>query len=161
VRVVEFASSHAVVEQLGLVGADQPAEWRDSRVSLAAVCTRVMRRKEPEVAMDERGHDEDGELREEVVWPLGRPLVEGFVPAARPASLHGKVIAEVWDDLFFGDQAFSLIREELRRRYSDVTFVEYTNFGNVHGPNENEVVAGLGEALLSHGVDGVIIGVGN
>ena len=73
---------------------------------------------------------------------------------------HGKV-AEVWDHMYYGDTAFPVLRDELRRRYPDVEVIDYTNFGNIHGPDENDVVAHLPEELRRRHVDAVVLGIGN
>ena len=73
---------------------------------------------------------EHGEPQYEVVWPLGARVVEGGSLPPRLDGLDGKVIAELWDWMFEGDRAFPIIREELRRRFPDVQFVDYTHFGN-------------------------------
>jgi hypothetical protein len=97
-----------------------------------------------------------------VVWPLGarqRPPRARY--AARLGDLNGKTLAEVWSWMWGGDTAFAVLREQLRRRYPDLKIVPYTEFGNIHGPDENNVVAGLPAALKKHGVDGVILGIAN
>lgn len=96
----------------------------------------------------------------EVVWPLGK------MAAARPtlnppvSDLSGKTVCELWDKLFKGDEMFLLIREKLRERYPGIKFIDYTVFGNTHGPKEAEVVVALPDLLRKHGCDVVISGVG-
>lgn len=98
----------------------------------------------------------------EVVWPLGRLRVEGGTdfPKSLP-SLAGVTIAEMWDWLYKGDQLFPIVREELRKRFPDIRFIEYPVIGNIHGPDENEIVAGLPQMLQALGVDAVVVGVGH
>jgi len=63
--------------------------------------------------------------------------------------------------MYYGDTAFPVLRDELRRRYPDVEVIDYTNFGNIHGPDENDVVAHLPEELRRRHVDAVVLGIGN
>lgn len=98
---------------------------------------------------------------EAIVWPLGRRQRIETVFADRLDDLSGKTIAEIWSYMWGGDVAFALIREALKRRYPDITIIPYTEFGNIHGPDENAVVAGLGEALKQRGVDAAILGIAN
>lgn len=97
----------------------------------------------------------------EIVWPLGKRERTETVFADRLDNLSGKTIAEVWSWMWGGDVAFGIIREELKRRYPDITIIPYTEFGNIHGPDENAVMAGLGDELKRRGVDAVILGIAN
>ncbi len=97
----------------------------------------------------------------EVVWPLGQTTGRlAIKPSAPIIDLNGKTVAEFWDWAFKGDQMFPIIREKLRGRFPDVKFVGYDTFGDIHGPNETEVVAALPALLRQHGIDAVISGVG-
>jgi hypothetical protein len=96
----------------------------------------------------------------EVVWPLGKMVAEKVTMAPRIADLSGKTVCELSDYGFRAEEIFPLIRASLSRRYPDIRFVEYDNFGNIHGPREGEVVATLAEKLRKHGCDAVISGVG-
>lgn len=97
----------------------------------------------------------------EVVWPLGKKARgdETFTP--RLNDLNGKVIAEVWDWMYRGDESFPLVREELKRRYPDITIIEYPVFGDIHGVDEVEAVERVSRLLVEHGCDGVIVGIGH
>jgi hypothetical protein len=97
----------------------------------------------------------------EVVWPLGPTRVEAMELPDRLPDLNGKVVAELWDWVYDGDRAFPILREELQRRYPDLRFVDYTHFGNIHGPDEHAVLAGLPELLRAYECDAVIVGVGH
>lgn len=96
-----------------------------------------------------------------IVWPLGQREHLETVFASRLDGLGGKTIAEIWSWMWGGDVAFSVIREELLRRYPDITIIPYTEFGNIHGPDEAAVVAGLGEELRRRGVDAAVLGIAN
>lgn len=97
----------------------------------------------------------------EIVWPLGQRERVPTVFADRLEDLSGKSIAEIWSLMWGGDVAFAVIREELKRRYPDITIIPCAQFGNIHGPNENAVVAGLGDELKRRGVDAAILGIAN
>ena len=84
-----------------------------------------------------------------------------MVGVPRLDTLDGKVVAELWDYLYEGDRAYPLLREELMRRHPTARFVEYPVFGNIHGPDELEVVARLPDLLREQGADAVICGVGH
>jgi hypothetical protein len=101
------------------------------------------------------------ESGEPVLSPLGHQAAEGFVLAAGPPSLVGRKIALVWDELFFGDKAFSLLRDELSGRYRDVEFIGCDVFEDIHGFDGERVIREIGWALRQHGEEGVLIGVGN
>jgi hypothetical protein len=104
---------------------------------------------------------EDTEQRFSVVSPIGPKPVEDVSLAPRPDSLDGKVVAEVWDYMFDGDSAFPVLREELGRRFPGTRVIDYSHFGNIHGPDENKVVATLPDELRLAGVDAVVLGIGN
>src|SRR5258706_14273148 len=74
----------------------------------------------------------------EVVWPLGRLRIEGGAdfPPSLP-DLDGITIGEMWDWLYKGDSLFPIVREELRKRFPNIKFVEYPVIGNIHAPDEN------------------------
>ena len=97
----------------------------------------------------------------EVVWPTGRKEAATMQLPDRLPDLDGKVVAELWDWVYEGDKAFPILRDELQRRYPDLTIVPYTEFGNIHGPDEHEVLARLPELFREHHVDAVIVGVGH
>lgn len=96
---------------------------------------------------------------ERVLWPRGRKTVDVRSVAKRLDTLEGKTIAELWDDLFRGDEIFPVLEEELSRRYAGVRFVGYRVFGSTHGANEHKVLAALPDRLRELGVDGVISGM--
>ncbi len=95
-----------------------------------------------------------------VVWPLGKTVTETVTPAPRFESLKNITICELSDYGFRAEEIFPLIRALLSERYPGIKFIEYTNFGNIHGPQETEIIAGLAEKLRQYGCDAVISGVG-
>ena len=107
--------------------------------------------------MDKRG---GAEPAYEVVWPLGRPAYDSRSPSARVTDLNGKVIGELWDYLFRGEEIFPILRERLKARFPGIRFVTYDVFGNVHGPRQRELVKRVPELLRQHEVDAVISAIG-
>ena len=97
----------------------------------------------------------------EVVWPLGKSVYQAQVSATRVSDLNGKMVCELSDWLFKSEEIFPMIRELLLRRYPGIKFVDYTVFGNIHGPREVEVMASLPNLLRKHGCDAVIAGMGS
>ena len=96
----------------------------------------------------------------EVVWPLG-PLVYAMrAPNARITDLSGKTVGELWDYLFRGEDIFPLVRSELKARFPGIKFVTYDVFGNVHGPQQRQLVADVPALLEKHGCDAVISAIG-
>jgi len=96
----------------------------------------------------------------EVVWPRGRMTEVGGKLAKRLDTLDGKVVAELWDWIFKGDELFDVFEKELAQRYPGIKFVSWKEFGEIHGANEHEVLAALPEKLKQFNVDAVICGVG-
>jgi hypothetical protein len=95
-----------------------------------------------------------------VVWPLGKLGYQNMALKPRIIDLKDKIICELSDYSFRGEEIFPIVREELNRKYPGIKFVEYTQFGNTHGSTEAEVVNTLPTMLREHGCDGVISGVG-
>jgi len=96
----------------------------------------------------------------DVVWPLGKSVYEPRPPSARVTDLRNKVVGETWDYLFRGEEIFPILREELAARFPGIRFVTYDVFGNLHGPQQRELIARVPELLRQHRVDAVISGIG-
>jgi hypothetical protein len=96
---------------------------------------------------------------ERVVWPRAMRRAEPRPLAKRLDTLEGKTIAQLWDDLFRGDEIFPMLEEALLRRYPGVRFVGYRAFGSTHGGDEQKVIAEMPERLRELGVDAVISGM--
>lgn len=97
---------------------------------------------------------------ESAVWPRSPLGVQATPLAPRLDRLDGATIGFVWDFLFRGEELFAALDTELRRRYPTVEIVGYDTFGNIHGGDEAEVVAGLSDRLHRHHVDAVVAGIG-
>jgi hypothetical protein len=95
----------------------------------------------------------------EVLWPRGPRQMQQRALAPRLPSLEGKVVAQLWDELFKGDLVFDLLEEELKRRFPGVRFVSWREFGSTHGGNEKEALAALPRRFKELGVDAVISGM--
>lgn len=95
-----------------------------------------------------------------VVWPLGRLSYEPVNLKSRPTDLNSLTVGELSDYGFKAEEIFPMIRELLKERYPDIKFIEYPNFGNTHGAQEDKVIASLPEKLKKHGCNIVISGVG-
>lgn len=104
--------------------------------------------------------ERNGEPQYEVLWPLARKAKRAQSTAEAIGDLSGKTVAELWDFIFRGEVIYPLIRERLRERYRGIKFVDYNHFGNIHGPKQREIVAGLGAKLRELEVDAVISGIG-
>jgi len=96
----------------------------------------------------------------EVLWPLGRPAYENRSPCDRIADLNNKVVGELWDYLFRGDEIFPLLEQALGGRYPGMRFIGYEQFGSTHGDEEHKILAELPDRLKSLKVDAVISGMG-
>jgi hypothetical protein len=101
-----------------------------------------------------------GEPCYDVLWPLARRAVQDTVAATRLPDLNGKTIGELWDVIFRGETIYPLVREQIKARFPDVRFVEYSEFGNFYGPHGQKVSQALPGALRAHGCDAVIVGIG-
>jgi hypothetical protein len=101
----------------------------------------------------------DGREIYRVVWPRGTRTVQAADVAPRLATLEGKTIGQLWDDLFRGDEIFPILEAELARRFPGVRFVRYDTFGSTHGRHEQRVLAELPEMLRRYEVDAVISGM--
>jgi hypothetical protein len=95
-----------------------------------------------------------------VVWPRARWARTGARLAKRLETLEGKVVAQLWDLVFKGDKMYEVWEEELKKRYPNIKFISWREFGEIHGANEHKVLEELPGKLKAFGVDAVICGVG-
>jgi hypothetical protein len=96
----------------------------------------------------------------EVVWPSSR-RIGADVEEVRPiGGLNDKRIALLWTNKFKGAEMFEILMAEAKRRYPAVEFVGYDVFGDIHGPDEVNVIREMGDKLREHRIDGAIVGVG-
>jgi hypothetical protein len=94
----------------------------------------------------------------DVLWPRSPRQVRRKAPtlAARLGSLNGKVVAQLWDYVFRGDEVYTALEEGLKARFPEVRFVNWNEFGNIHGSDERQVVAALPQRLKELKVDAVM-----
>ena len=102
--------------------------------------------------------DQDG--REAVVSPLGRQVLSGVAGRRELATLHGRTVAFIWDDLFRGQEMFDAFVATAREQGVELSVVPQEVFGDLHGKDERDVVAAIPARLREHGVDAAIVGVG-
>jgi len=74
--------------------------------------------------------------------------------APRLADLKNKTIGELSDRVWEHDRTFALIRELLQKRFPDIKIIPYTEFPNVYGVEEDELI----KKLKEKGCDAVIVG---
>lgn len=89
------------------------------------------------------------------------------VPRATPKdtgravpSLTSGVVAQVWDYRFRGDEVFSALRESLGALRPGIGFVDYDEFGDIHGTTAEAVVDALPGRLFDTGTDAAVVGIG-
>ena len=92
----------------------------------------------------------------DVVWPCGERQEKMRPLAKRLDTLNGKTVAQLWDYLFFGDDVYAGLEEDLRAQYPDVKFVSWREFGSTHAVNEKELLASLPQRFKDMGVDAAI-----
>ncbi|CAN5905807.1 hypothetical protein BH11PSE3_BH11PSE3_33620 [soil metagenome] len=95
-----------------------------------------------------------------VVWPRSAKAVEIKPLARRLDTIEGKTIAFLWDDLFRGDEIWPILKEELGRRYANVTFLDHDTFGSTHGDEEHRVLGELPDKIKSMKIDAIVSGMG-
>lgn len=99
----------------------------------------------------------------DVVWPRSARTVQRHRVADRiidPVGLNGKRVAFLWDHVFRGDEVFPALAEELTHRFPEIEIIGFGEFGNTHGGDEAEMVAGLPTALAQRHVDAVVSAMG-
>ena len=102
----------------------------------------------------------DNEPQYEVLWPLAARAVKRQQGAPALPDLSGKTVCELWDFIFRGEIIYPEIRRHLAARYPGIRFIGYEVFGNIHGPKQREIVAGLADRLKELKCDAVISGIG-
>ena len=100
------------------------------------------------------------ETQFEVLWPLAKKAAQSQNAAPRLPDLSGKVVGELWDNLFRGDVVYPMLRDLFRARYPGIKFVDYSVFGNFVGAQSKEVLSGLADKIRLNGCDAIISGIG-
>jgi len=96
----------------------------------------------------------------DVLWPRGERNVKASALAPRHSTLAGKRIALLWDYIFKGDVVMNELAAGIKERFPGAEFIHWDEFGNIHGQNEREVIAGLGAKLKAMNVDAALSGMG-
>lgn len=96
----------------------------------------------------------------EVVWPKSPRGVQSNALAPRLATLDGARVAFLWDHVFRGDEVLPVLADELTRRFPTIEIVGHEEFGNTHGSDEKEMVAGLADGLARRHIDAVVSAMG-
>ena len=95
-----------------------------------------------------------------VVWPLWKSRTKVRPLAARLQDLNGKTVCELYNQLFKGDVLFSEIQKIFKEKFPGIKFIDHTNFGDIHGKDENAIIEALPDMLRKQGCDAVISAVG-
>ena len=105
-----------------------------------------------------------GQPRYEVHWPLG-PVADLSVrhlgevdEAAGIGDLSGKRVAFVTHFGFRPDEMQTGLRRELTASYPGLEFLDYEQFGDIHGADEPAVIAALPDRVREAGVEAAIVG---
>ena len=69
----------------------------------------------------------------QALWPRSPRQSKVKPLAKRLDTLNGKTIAQVWDQVFRGDEVFEFLEEGIKARYPEVKFVSWKDFGNTPG----------------------------
>ena len=88
----------------------------------------------------------------EVFWP-GGPSAVHTVPAAPRSDLTGKRIGFLWDYVFRGEEIFPILEKSISKRYKNVEFVSYENFGSTFGGDEHAALNALPRLLKKLEID--------
>ena len=94
----------------------------------------------------------------EVIRPTGEVTMEAGHLARRLDTLNGKTICEAWNTMFRGERTFPRIRELLKKRYTDVKFIPYTELPSIWIHWIEEALRDLPDALRQKGCDALITG---
>ena len=95
----------------------------------------------------------------EAYWPRTPRQTKIKPLAPRLNTLEGKVVAQLWDNVFRGDEIFLILEEALKARFPRIRFINSRDFGSIHGGTEREILAGLPAKFKEMGVDAVICGM--
>lgn len=104
--------------------------------------------------------EKSGEPIYDVLSPVGAEALSEIAPTAPAGALSTAVIGQVWDYMFRGDEIFRVIQEALEQRAPGVRFIDYSVFGNIHGPDQDALTVGLPDKLNDHACTAVIVGIG-
>lgn len=95
----------------------------------------------------------------EAYWPRTPRQTKATALARRLETLNGRTIAQLWDEVYFGDEIFLILEEELKKRFPGVKWVSWKEFGYIHSGDEREVLEALPRRFKELGVDAAILGM--
>ena len=98
----------------------------------------------------------------EVVWPYGKCVQPPQPLAPRLDTLEGKTICGLYNGTpqYHFDQTWPLIQELLSKKYSDIKFVGWEEFGAFCGKEEASLIEALPAKLKHYSCDAVVSGRG-
>jgi hypothetical protein len=96
----------------------------------------------------------------EVVAPVHQPTDSHAAVNRRPPTLDHKTVAFVWDYLFDGPTFFAAIRRDIERRFCDVRFLDYEQFGNISFGEPERIERELPMMVRTAGADVAVVAVG-
>ena len=96
----------------------------------------------------------------EVVAPTGRVVRDHVPNNVYPTSLSNRTVGFVWDYLFKGPILFDAIRDLIDAQFTDVRYIDYDYFGDIHGLQSTRVVEELPDKLHAAGVEVAVVAVG-
>ena len=96
----------------------------------------------------------------EALWPRSARRIDARTLAPRLDTLAGKTVVELWDRVYRGDEIFDWLEQGLKSCFPTVRFVNWREFGTIHGSSERAVVADLPRRLKEVGAHAVIAGIG-
>jgi hypothetical protein len=102
--------------------------------------------------------------RMSVVSPAGVDHVERKTVSPRLPDLNGKIVGEIWNGVFRGDESFPIVRSLLTKRFPGVTIVPYTEFpffpGDDRPTAQQELAKSIASLARQKGCDAIISGNG-
>ena len=99
-------------------------------------------------------------MKYDVLWPLAKTSAEPLVMSSKFSDRGAKRVAFLWDYVFRGEIMFPLLQGGIAEQFPGSEFVPYSEFGNIHGHNEHEVIAALPARLRERRLDAVVVGIG-
>ncbi len=100
----------------------------------------------------------------EVIGPAGGETVKRKSSVPRLDTLDGKTVCETWGEEFKGDFMFPVYRELLKKRYSGVKIIPYTEFPVSNAKStpakQREIAKEIARLARERGCDALISGNG-
>ena len=95
-----------------------------------------------------------------VVNPLGKLTQKARTETTRLGSLDGMTVAELSNYKFGSELTFQVLEKALLKRFPNMKLVPHTEFGNMYGESESDVIKALPDRLKALQIDAVISGNG-